>query len=33
VRLPWPAVKKAKLVLNDALMRAAERWAEEGRSP
>lgn len=33
VRLPWEAVKKAKLVLNDALMRAAERWAEEGRSP
>ncbi len=33
VHLPWGAVKKAKLVLNDALMRAAERWAEEGRSP
>lgn len=33
VRLPWSAVKKAKLVLNDALMRAAERWAAEGRSP
>ena len=33
LRLPWAAVKKAKLVLNDALMRAAERWAEEGRSP
>ena len=33
VRLPWTAVKKAKLVLNDALLRAAERWAEEGRSP
>jgi len=33
VRLPWGTVKKAKLVLNDALMRAAERWAQEGRSP
>jgi len=26
-------VKKAKLVLDDALMRAAARWAQEGRSP
>lgn len=33
VRLPWAAVTRAKLVLNDALLRAAERWAEEGRSP
>lgn len=33
VRLPWTAVKKGKLVLNDALMAAAQRWAEEGRSP
>lgn len=33
VRLPWEAVKKGKLVLNDALMAAAQRWAEEGRSP
>jgi ribosome maturation factor RimP len=33
VRLPWRRVKKGKLVLNDALMAAARRWAEEGRSP
>ena len=33
VRLPWRAVKKAQLVLDDALMRAAARWAQEGRSP
>ena len=32
-RLPWNAVKKGKLVLNDALVAAAQRWAEEGRSP
>lgn len=33
LRLPWRRVKKAKLVLNDALMAAAERWAQQGRSP
>jgi len=33
VRLPWRCVKKAKLVLSDALLTAARRWAEEGRSP
>jgi ribosome maturation factor RimP len=32
-RLPWPRVRKGKLVLNDKLLAAARRWTETGRSP
>ncbi len=31
--LPFRAVRKAKLVMNDDLLAAAERWAAAGRSP
>ena len=33
VALPLGAIRKAKLVLDDALLTAAARWAAEGRSP
>ncbi len=33
VELPYVGVRKAKLVMNDALLAAAKRWAAEGRSP
>lgn len=33
VRLPFGAIRKGKLVMNDDLLAAAERWAEAGRSP
>jgi ribosome maturation factor RimP len=33
VALPFAQIRKAKLVLNDALLEAGARWAREGRSP
>lgn len=33
VRVPYPLVRKAKLVMNDALLAAGRNWAAEGRSP
>lgn len=33
LRLPWRAVRKAKLVLDDDLLAAAREWAAAGRSP
>jgi ribosome maturation factor RimP len=32
-RLPYARVRKGKLVMNEALLAAARRWADEGRSP